>query len=99
MDSVATVNTSHHVLDRQYFLDKIESEIQTLENEFQSNMDNLEQIQEQIWDMKPLTRNKSNPEYAECSRIRSKLNHRNGTIQRNLKKLHEEYKKYETIEI
>ena len=99
MDSVTTVNTSQHLFNRQFFLDKIKSEIQPLEDEFHTNMWELEQIQDKIWDLKPGTRNKKNPVYHKYYNRRSKLNHRNETIQKQLIRLHEEYKRYETIDM
>lgn len=86
-------------LDRQWFLDKINSEIKQLENEFQDNCDKLDNIREEIHEMNYHERNVSNPNYEVCFKLRSKYCHRNQTIQKQLKRLHGEYTKYQTMEI
>ena len=99
MNSVTTINTSHHVLDRQFFLTKIQQEIESFEKELYDNIDELACIKQKVKDMKPECRNKSNPDYLECWKRRSKLNHRNATVHNILMRLHEEYNKYQKIEI
>lgn len=94
-----SVNVSNKCLDRDFFLDKIQEEIKSFETELNNNYKELDSIQDSIWDIKPNTRNNNNPEYKELSRRRSKLYHRNITVQNKLKRLMNEYEKYKVIEL
>jgi hypothetical protein len=93
-----SINT-YNSLGRQFYLDKIQSEIETLENEFLQNTDELDQIHDSILDIKPGTRNKENDVWYTLNRRRIKLSQRNTLIQKKLINLHQEYFKYQKIEM
>lgn len=86
-------------LGRNFYLNKIQSEITELENEFLQNTEELDNVHYKILDIPYGTRTKNNPVWHELHRRRIRLSQRNIIIQRHLKNLHAEYMKYETMQI
>lgn len=84
---------------RDFYLNKIQSEITGLENEFLQNTEELDDIHYKILDMSYGTRTKNNPVWYGLNRRRIRLSQRNIIIQKHLKNLHAEYTKYETMEL
>ena len=93
------INVSPHVLDRKFFIDKINQQIEAVEEEFNKNCDELELIADKVFDIPHKERNKTNPEYDLLAKRRCKLSHRNKTLQKHIKQLNYDLQKYSTIEI
>lgn len=93
------VNVSRHVLDREFFLNMIQKQIDEKESILIQNIKDLEAISDIISFMPRKERSKSNTKYADLNNKRIKLSHDNKTLQNQIKRLRFELNKYSTIEI
>lgn len=94
------VSVSSKVLDRQFFLDKITSEIESLEKEYNDLSDMLVTLKNRVAEeIEPGCRNRTNEKWHEISLLRSKITNRRKVVLRQLDKLRADYNKYKTIDI